>query len=245
MRLGWIGAIFSLLAACASADDPGRAQSGAVGSCIPNKTSPCLCGLETGSQTCKDDGTYTVCDCKTEASPSPPETTPPPTAPTATCGNGKVDTDESCDDGNAISGDGCSASCEPDGTPAEASACPGQAVTVWPGKTTTLSGTTGGFEDHFTSSCAASTGADRRYVIEPSTDGNLTISASFAAGYNAVVELREGACVNGTSLLCEDTFSAPFSRVAAVLAHHTYFLLVDGFSTGDEGAFVIQLGLAR
>lgn len=41
---------------------------------------------------------------------SPPPVTPPP-APVAECGNGILEIGEGCDDGNTISGDGCSASC--------------------------------------------------------------------------------------------------------------------------------------
>jgi len=40
-----------------------------------------------------------------------PETTPTGTATPALCGNGDVDGDEQCDDGNAVGGDGCAANC--------------------------------------------------------------------------------------------------------------------------------------
>jgi len=38
-----------------------------------------------------------------------------PGAPSQHCGNGNVDTDEACDDGNTADGDGCSATCELEG----------------------------------------------------------------------------------------------------------------------------------
>lgn len=38
-----------------------------------------------------------------------------PGAPTASCGNGTVDADEACDDGNTTDGDGCSSTCETEG----------------------------------------------------------------------------------------------------------------------------------
>ncbi|HEX5060269.1 MAG TPA: hypothetical protein VFV99_12965 [Kofleriaceae bacterium] len=39
-----------------------------------------------------------------------------PGAPSQLCGNGNVDTDEACDDGNTTDGDGCSATCQTEGT---------------------------------------------------------------------------------------------------------------------------------
>ncbi len=38
--------------------------------------------------------------------------TPPPPPPTAVCGNGTVESGETCDDGNTVAGDGCDASCQ-------------------------------------------------------------------------------------------------------------------------------------
>jgi cysteine-rich repeat protein len=39
-----------------------------------------------------------------------------PGAPSQNCGNGNIDTDEVCDDGNTADGDGCSAACQIEGT---------------------------------------------------------------------------------------------------------------------------------
>ena len=50
-------------------------------------------------------------------------------APTTACGDGAVGGDETCDDGNGTSGDGCSASCQiedgtnPDGDGVESGCC--------------------------------------------------------------------------------------------------------------------------
>lgn len=40
---------------------------------------------------------------------------PPPPPPPIICGNGTIDTGETCDDGNTASGDGCSSSCQTEG----------------------------------------------------------------------------------------------------------------------------------
>lgn len=41
-----------------------------------------------------------------------PEVAPPSTLPAPVCGNGKVEADEVCDDGNVVSGDGCDSVCK-------------------------------------------------------------------------------------------------------------------------------------
>ncbi len=74
--------------------------------------------LDSG-ETC-DDGNFITGDgcsttCQLEPSYTCPKVgspcvfTPPP--PPAVCGNGKVETGESCDDGNTTAGDGCSSTC--------------------------------------------------------------------------------------------------------------------------------------
>ena len=49
-----------------------------------------------------------------------PDAGAPDAGPISKCGNGTLDPDERCDDGNLLDGDGCSAMCLPEGTP-----CPG------------------------------------------------------------------------------------------------------------------------
>ena len=44
-------------------------------------------------------------------SQAPPSPVPAKAPPVVTCGNGRVDASEACDDGNQIAGDGCSAKC--------------------------------------------------------------------------------------------------------------------------------------
>ena len=45
------------------------------------------------------------------------QTTPPVNTPTPLCRNGIIETGEQCDDGNMVSGDGCSATCQIEATP--------------------------------------------------------------------------------------------------------------------------------
>src|SRR5262249_6619832 len=90
----------------------------------PNNGSACtrVCGngMVDMGETCDDGNAYSgdgcSSNCKTETNftcnmPGKPCVfTPPPPAPR--CGNGAVETNEGCDDGNALGGDGCSATCQ-------------------------------------------------------------------------------------------------------------------------------------
>ena len=76
----------------------------------------------------------------------------------------------------------CSATGRPDGAPAAAESCPGQAVTLWPGDSLVLAGTTDGFADNFQPSCWKSTGPDRVYAVQPGADGFVIVPAQ-SEGY--------------------------------------------------------------
>ncbi|MFH1286216.1 MAG: DUF4215 domain-containing protein [Candidatus Magasanikbacteria bacterium] len=84
----------------------------------------CGDGLVGGSEQCDDgnnnsgDGCNAACQIETVLPPVPPGTEPPTTPGPGGpgyllyCGNGELEEDEACDDGNIISGDGCSEICE-------------------------------------------------------------------------------------------------------------------------------------
>jgi cysteine-rich repeat protein len=247
-----------LIACAGSKEQPITDQS--LTQCVPNQTFRCQCPDLTvdGSQKCTEDGQLTECICpkapkapKTDNSstkPTPPPTTttppPPPPPPTSTCGDGNLDKGEACDDGNTVDGDGCSSQCKPDGAPAAAETCPGQALTLWQGSSLVLSGTTEGYTDDLQASCVPSPGPDRVYAIQPSADGFMQVDAVFGAGFDAIVEVRRDACDSPDAhVLCEDTFSTSFQRVVEVKAGHTYHVIVDGDAPDSAGAYTIRLDL--
>lgn len=79
----------------------------------------CGDGLVTGNEVCDDGNTHggdgCAADCMSVdlgySCPKPGQPCVVYTGP-AVCGNGKLESNESCDDGNAVSGDGCSSTCQ-------------------------------------------------------------------------------------------------------------------------------------
>lgn len=102
----------------------------------------------------------------------------------AFCGDGKVDKDEACDDGNKASDtDGCSNNCQKvTGNPPSGGTCPGQAVDVWPGRTVTGVGTTTSYGNAWSSpdrtcfSAGTNDYQDHIYAVTPHETGTLTVS---------------------------------------------------------------------
>jgi cysteine-rich repeat protein len=212
--------------------------------CVPNQTLRCLCGLDDGVQTCNEDGTLAPCECAPSTTP-PPDDKPPPPPPDAgpRCGNGFVESGEACDDGNTRDGDGCSASCVPDGAPKSGASCPGQTANLWKGSSLTLAGTTDTYAHATNATCWNAVGPERIYALTPRDSGVLTIRASFAPKFDAVVSVRSECAASTSELLCEDTLSKPFERVLQVEKGKTIHLFVDGDDATTKGAFAIELEL--
>jgi cysteine-rich repeat protein len=246
-----IGALGLLACASSPKDNPVTDASLAT-PCVKNQTLRCQCNLSDGVQTCGDDGKLSECKC-TNPKPNPnPNPNPNPTGtttsnpppPVNTCGDSVIDKGEACDDGNTLDGDGCSSACQPDGAPAAADTCPGQAVTLWKGSTLILAGSTETYNDDVSASCVPSPGPDRIYAVQPSADGFMSLSAIFAPGFDAIVEVRRDTCDSSNAqVLCNDTFSTAFQNVIQVNAGHTYYVIVDSDSSAMTGAYTIHLEL--
>lgn len=173
------------------------------------------------------------------------------------CGDGKVDKDEACDDGNKVEGDGCSNSCQKvDGDPASASACPGHPVSVWPGRTVTGTGSTTALANTFTktgSSCIVSTNnlnaaPDHVYEVTAEGAGTLKVTLTPEATANLMLVARttcadpatQGAnmCANNGEAGGVETMSLP------VTAGQKIAVAVDGAGTvGNKGTYSISFQL--
>jgi cysteine-rich repeat protein len=175
------------------------------------------------------------------------------------CGDGKVDTNEACDDGNKIEGDGCSNSCQRvDGDPTTASGCPGQAVSVWPGRTVQGKGSTNnGLANTFTrtgSSCIVSAtnnlnaAPDHIYEVTARGAGTLKVTLTPEPGVNLMLVARsscadpatQGAnmCANNGEAGAAETLSLP------VTAGQKVAVAVDGAGTvGNKGTYDISFQL--
>ncbi len=179
------------------------------------------------------------------------------------CGNGALDGNETCDDGNLDDGDGCSATCTLEAQTGT-NACPGRAVALAAKPDGTragvVSGTTVG-NANTVASCntAAGTSSDAIYAITPDIDGLLearvrgpfntilSVLSSCAAPVGAPASVM--ACSwkgNATSdpMGIDGLGSMPKRVTAPVVAGTTYYVVVDSaVSSGNAGAGTFTVDL--
>ena len=165
----------------------------------------------------------------------------------AVCGNGKLDGGEECDDGATTDGDGCSATCTVE-RDAATYTCPGKALrlegaTPAP-RSLSLRGTTAPLAGQTLpaskwSSCGAQV-ADVVYQVTTDVDGWLT--AKVKGAFNAAVAVR-AACATGTDLACAKAAGGNGEEVLGVAVNKEtpYFVVVDGATAGQLGAFTLDL----
>jgi cysteine-rich repeat protein len=101
------------------------------------------------------------------------------------CGDGKIDADEACDDGNKTDGDGCANNCKGiSGNPAAADCTNGHVVHLWKGATVTGTGSTLTYGNTFSktgTACDVSTSnlnlaPDHVYEVTAHAAGNLKVT---------------------------------------------------------------------
>lgn len=183
------------------------------------------------------------------------------------CGNDVLDGNEECDDGNAASGDGCTATCTLEATPA-ASSCPGQAVTFAPeadgSRTAVVSGTTVGRPNTVApcSSILSSSAPDAIYAVTPDIDGYL--DASVAGSFNSVLSVLSS-CSSPVGAIAavkactwqgnastdpfgiEGLGSTPKRAGVPVVAGTTYHVVVDsavGSGSASAGAYELRMKIS-
>ena len=209
------------------------AAIGAAGACTADGDLDLAGGGAADAST--PDASSTVPDAGTET----------PVTPPSLCGNKKIDKGEECDDGNASSNDGCSATCKLE-TAGPADLCDGALVplakedasTLWRGQ---IEGTTTGLYNHYAASCGGGSGADAVYRIEPPLTGRAT--ARITADFSAILSARTTCNSAKTEIGCADdaqvggagtTLSFPVFQGAPV------FLFVDGYG-GAGGTFTLDV----
>ena len=148
-----------------------------------------------------------------------------------TCGNGKLDPAEACDDGNVASGDGCSGSCSIE----VATYCAGLPV-LSQGATqgTTVGGTSG-----FSSACVAAGGPERGYSFTAPTNGKLYLTLDAATDLGVYVNLGCGSFA--TPLGCSNVVAAGLLETLELVvpAGAPLTIYVDGMTPGSAGAFTL------
>jgi cysteine-rich repeat protein len=145
------------------------------------------------------------------------------------CGDGKIDTDETCDDANKTDGDGCSNDCRGiSGNPAAADCTNGHVVHMWKGKTITGTGSTLTYANTFQNtgtSCTVSASnlnlaPDHIYEVTAHSAGSLKVTLTpTEATFNMQIVARRtctdpnsqgaGMCANLGSAGATETMTFP------------------------------------
>lgn len=156
------------------------------------------------------------------------------------CGDGQLDPDESCDDGNAKAGDGCSPTCQPDGYPSDAATCPGQPIHLW-SLPVDVSATTAKFANTYKASCGGGGGRDAVYQVVAHRSGQLVASIE-SADFDTVLYARSSPCTTGKELACSNGVKGLGGDVlyTPVELGQTVYLFVDGYKYG-KGTFHLDL----
>jgi len=172
--------------------------------------------------------------------------------PTASCGDGVATYPEQCEDGNTISGDGCSATCQLEGGDPGVGMCPGLAYTFvgdpngprtisLAGDASLLSNTMGAF------GCGSIAGGkDQAYAIRPTIDGAIT-AVLHAAWPEAALHVRRECFNSGTEVECRMEPTGPVRVTFPVSADQTYTIFVDsktGASFATGGLYSMDLTLS-
>lgn len=196
----------------------------------------------------------------TDANTIPDGTSPPPPPrdsgapdggdgglPVSGCGNGVIDPGESCDDGNTISGDGCTAECALENA-GPGDMCPGEAIALVPGESGSsfvggVTGTSEGMFNQYQGTCGGGSGPDRVFRIDPPALGRATVKVT--ATFPVVLSARGTCDAEATELACvADGGQAPAGTPVEigfpVLAQQPVFVFVDGVA-GTSGDFTLEV----
>lgn len=180
---------------------------------------------------------------------------------TSGCGDGVVSSSEACDDGNTVSGDGCSATCTAE-TPAWTT-CPGQTLNIAAGTPTEVFGTTSVGDASHEPSCAFAAGApDAVYELRIGSAGTLraTIGADAMGAdvcateghdsvycWDATLTLRSATCGASTEVGCENDVGLGIETLEAAVTPGRYYLFVDGADGSalppSQGPYRLQIEL--
>lgn len=179
---------------------------------------------------------------------------------TSFCGDGTVDENEACDDGNKVEDDGCSNNCKQvNGNPVSGGSCPGHPVDVWSGQTVTGTGTTNSYGNAWNAPSSSTCGTtmsgtndyqDHVYAVTPHANGTLVVSVTAPAVgtlANHMISARR-TCANPETdkTLCTNAGGAGVGETLSIAAtkDQTVFVTVDGGgSTNNKGDYKVSFKL--
>ena len=157
----------------------------------------------------------------------------------AVCGDGKLDGNEECDDGNAINGDGCNTACKLEML-SGLNVCPGMGPTWEPlgaGLTATITASTANLTNRYNNVCSSQTyGPEAIFKVVP--PWNAYLNATLTSNFNAVL-YTSTACMPSSTPSCTNRsngIGAEWLNNVSLNANQTYYLYVDGITTGDGPA---------
>ena len=150
------------------------------------------------------------------------------------CGNGALDQAEQCDDGNAVSQDGCSGSCAVEG---QGDMCPTGADIQLAPPGIWISDTTNNKNSGNDTTCGGNSAGDMVYRFTPTQSGTLNIELT--GSYDKVLAVRDACQEGGAERFC-DTGNGNLSTTYAAQMGQAFHVVVSGLS-GDEGSYELHL----
>ncbi len=126
--------------------------------------------------------------------------------------------------------------------------CPGEPVSLAPGKPVTVTGDTGLAKPDLVGDAPCdktNSTSDVVYAVTPTASGKVTATLTPKAGFDGVLYARSGACTTGPQITCSQASAAGGVEAVTfdVVAGKTYSVVVDGQS-GSQGAYSLALSLA-
>ncbi|MCC6647282.1 MAG: hypothetical protein IT374_17135 [Polyangiaceae bacterium] len=203
------------------------AQGGAAQVCTPGQQIGCPCpGGVQGAQACNPSGTgYEPCDCP---------------SPAAGAGGTSAGGSSAAGAAGSPSGAGGGKPVDPAG---DADACPGATVDFAAGSIV-LGGTTQGAKgDYDPPGCASAASTDVVYTFVAPKAGTVTATVT-PVGFDAVVYWSTSSCSGAAPKACSASkggYGEPESIQFPVSAGASYWVFVDGWTSGFAGAFTLSL----
>ncbi|MGZ3419852.1 MAG: DUF4215 domain-containing protein [Polyangiales bacterium] len=205
--------------------------------------------VETGADTSvtTDDGVDSTSDAAAEtAADSAADSSMEAETPATVCGNGTLESGEECDDGNVVTGDGCSPMCKVE-SKGPADVCPGSELTLTLGTTSykgSVSGSTLDAYGHYAGSCGGGLGPDQVYMIKPAVTG--TAFVKLKADYDATIYFRKDCAKSVDEDSCSAIASGSTgSSKIAVTKDEPLYIIVDSLIGGGTYKLDVELVEAK
>lgn len=156
------------------------------------------------------------------------------------CGDNTLNPDENCEDGNQVSGDGCSEACKPEAKSSIANLCPGLPVHVWSAPVE-LVGSSAASSNANKSTCGGSGAREVIYAVIAHRTGILHATIK-QADFDVVMYARNEPCLTGAESGCGSLVKGNGGEKMAipVKTGATTYVFIDGFKYAN-GDFTLGL----